>query len=82
MQIARRNPAMVRFNRPSAEREPKAHASAIGAALLVGAEQVVNVPTRETAAFVLDFDDHALGAGVDRERDLRARPGELERIVQ
>jgi hypothetical protein len=73
---------MVRFNCPSAEREPKTRACAIGAPLLVRAEQVVDVPTREPAAFVLDLDDHALGAGVNRECDGGAGPGELECILQ
>ena len=39
-------------------------------------------PTRETAAFVLDLDEHALGAGADPERDGRPRPGELEGVLQ
>jgi hypothetical protein len=73
---------MVRFNRPPAEWEAQTHAGAVGAPLLVGTKQVVNVPIREPAAFVLDLDDHALEAGVDREGDGGARSGELERILQ
>jgi hypothetical protein len=61
-EVARRDPAMVRFGGPSAERDPNAQAGAIGASLLVRAEQVVDV-SGETAAFVLDLDGDALGAG-------------------
>ena len=68
-QVARIDPAVVRFDAPSAEGEAKAQAGSIGAALLERAEQFVDVPTRETAAFVLDLDEHALGAGADPERD-------------
>ena len=67
-QVARIDPAIVRFDAPSAEGEAKAQAGAIGAALLERAEQLVDVPTGETAAFVLDLDEHALGAGADPER--------------
>ncbi len=73
---------MVRFDAPSAEGEAKAQAGSIGAALLERAEQFVHVPARETAAFVLDLDEHALGAGADAERDSGTRPGELEGVLQ
>ncbi len=65
-QVARIDPAIVRFDAPSAEGEAEAKAGSIGAALLERAEQFVDVPTRQTAAFVLDLDQHALGAGADR----------------
>ena len=39
-------------------------------------------PSAETAAFVLDLDEHALGAGADPERDGGMRPGELESVLQ
>ena len=81
-QVARIDPAMVRFDTPPAEGEAKAQAGSIGAALLERAEQFVDVPARETAAFVLDLDEHALGAGADPERDGRTRPGELECVLQ
>ena len=64
-QVARRDPAIVRLDAPSAEGEAKAQAGSIGAALLERAEQIVDVPAGETAAFVLDLDEHALGAGAD-----------------
>ena len=41
------------FDGPSAEREPEAQAGSIGSALLERAEQFVNVPAWESAAFVL-----------------------------
>ena len=81
-QVARIDPAIVRFDAPSAEGEAKAQAGSIGAALLERAEQLVDVPVRETAAFVLDLDEHALGAGADPQRDGGTRPGELEGVLQ
>ena len=81
-QVARIDPAVVRFSAPSAEGETKTQAGSIGAALLERAEQLVDVPARETAAFVLDLDEHALGAGADPERDGGPGPGELEGVLQ
>ncbi len=81
-EVARINPAMVRFNPPSAEGEAKTQAGSIGAPLLEWAEQLVDVPTRETATFVLDLDEHALGGGADLECDSATRPGELECVLQ
>ena len=81
-QVARIDPAVVRFDAPSAEGEAKAQAGSIGASLLERAEQLVDVPPRETAAFVLDLDQHALGAGADPQRDGGTRAGELECVLQ
>ena len=64
-QVARVDPAMVRFDAPSAEGEAQAEPGAVGAALLERAEQCRRRSPREPAAFVLDLDEHALGAGAD-----------------
>ena len=69
-QVARIDPAIVRLDAPSAECEAEAHAGSIGASLLERAEQFVHVSTREAAAFVLDLDEHSLGAG-DRPAESR-----------
>ena len=63
--VARVDPAVVRFHAPSAEGKAKTQTGSIGASLLEGTEQFDVVPNRETAAFILDFDDHTLGAGTD-----------------
>ena len=81
-EIARIDPTIVHLCAPSAEGETKTHAGSIGAALFERAKQVVDVPTRQTAALVLNLDEHALGAGADPERDGGPRPGELERVLQ
>jgi hypothetical protein len=51
--VARIDTAIVRFRAPSAERETKTYAGSIGAALLERAEELVDVPTWQTAALVL-----------------------------
>ena len=60
---------MVRLDGPSAEGQAETQAGSIGAALLERTEQVLDVPPRKAAAFVLDLDEHALGAGADPQRD-------------
>ena len=75
-------PAVVRFSGPPAESEAKTQARSIGAALLERAKQFVDVPARETAAFILDLDQDPLGTGADPQRDGRSRPGKLERVLQ
>jgi hypothetical protein len=52
---------MVRFNAPSAERETQTEAAEIRPSRPERVEQVVSIPTGETATFVLDLDKHALG---------------------
>jgi hypothetical protein len=81
-EIARIDPAVVRFSAPSAERETKTQAGSIGATLLERAKELVDIPTRQTAALVLDLDEHSLGARANPERDGRPRPGELEGVLQ
>jgi hypothetical protein len=81
-ETARIDPAIVRLSARSAEGETKTHAGAIGATLLERAEELVRVPAWETAAFVLDLDEHALGAGGDPERNGATRLGELECVLQ
>jgi hypothetical protein len=51
--VARIDPAIVRFSAPSAERETETQAGSIGAALLERAKELVDLPTRQTAALVL-----------------------------
>ena len=81
-EVARIDPAMVRFNGPPAEREAKTETCSIRAVLLERTEQVVDVAARKAAAFVLDLDQNPLGAGARPQRDLGSRPGELEGILQ
>jgi hypothetical protein len=54
---------MVRFDRPSAKGEAKTQAGSIGTSLLERTEQFGGISTLQTAAFVLNLDQHALGAG-------------------
>jgi hypothetical protein len=56
---------MVGFSAPSAEGEPQTQAGSIRAALLEGSEQCLTVSAREPAAFVLNLDEHAIGARTD-----------------
>ena len=75
-------PAIVRFDAHTAERKTKAHAGSIGPSLLEGAKQLVDIPVRETAALVLDLDEHAFGAGTDPEHNGGPRSRELEGVLQ
>ena len=63
--VARVDPAPVRFDSSSGEGEAQALAGSIGVSLLERAEQFVQVFTGNTAAFVLDLDEHALGVAAD-----------------
>ena len=66
--VAGIDPAIVRFDAHAAEGEAKAHAGSIGPPLLERAKQLVDIPTRETTALVLDLDEHAFGAGANAQR--------------
>lgn len=79
---ARVEPPIVRFRAPSTEGETDTHSGPIGAALFERAEELLDIPTRETPALVLDLDEHALGAGINFERDGGTRPSELEGVLQ
>ena len=79
---ARVEPAAVRFGAPSAERQTNADTASIRAALFERAKELVDVPSGQAAALVLDRDEHALGARHNPQRHVRPRPGELERILQ
>jgi hypothetical protein len=81
-EIARIDPTIIRFSAASAVGETKTHVGSIGAALLERPKELVDIPTRQTAALVLDLDEHALGARANPERDGRPRPGELEGVLQ
>ena len=81
-EVVRVDLASVRFSAPSAEGETKTHAGSIGAALLERAEELVDIPTRQTSALVLNLDEHSLGAGANSEHDRRPGPCELEGVVQ
>lgn len=74
--------AAAGFNAPSGEGEAKTQAGSIGSALLERTEQFVDVPARQTAAFVLDLDVHAVEVGDDPQRDGRVRLRELEGVLQ
>ena len=64
-QVACIDATIVRFSAPSAEGEPETQAGSIRAPLLEGSEQCLTVSAREPAAFVLDFNEHAIGARTD-----------------
>jgi hypothetical protein len=65
-QVARIKPPVVRFRAPSAEREAKTHAGPIGASLLEGTKQLLQIPAaRKAAAFVMDLDQDAIGASTN-----------------
>jgi hypothetical protein len=64
-QVSRIDPAIVRFDAPLAEGEAEAQAGSINAVLRERAEQFVDIRTGKTTAFVLDHNDHALGADTD-----------------
>ena len=81
-QIARVDPAAIGFSAPSAESETKANAGAIGAALLERTKELVDIATWETAALILDLDEHAICAGSDPECDGGPGPCELESVLQ
>src|SRR4030095_2274465 len=74
--------AVVRLDAPSAEGEAKPKTGPIGASLCERTEQFVDLFPRETAAFVLDFDQHTLGARADPERHGGTRGGELECVLE
>jgi hypothetical protein len=45
--------------------------------------QLIRIPgSRKAATFVLDVDDHAIGAGTNAQRYGTVRPSELERVLQ
>jgi hypothetical protein len=62
--VARIDAAIVRLSAPPAEGETKTHARAVGAALLERTKELVDIGIGETAALILDLDEHALGAGL------------------
>jgi hypothetical protein len=64
-QVVGRDLAAVRFDAPSAERQAQTQAAAVDASLHEGAEQIVDVSGRQTAACVLNLDQDARGAGTD-----------------
>jgi hypothetical protein len=64
-QVACVNATIVRFSAPSAEGEPKTQAGSVRASLLEWSEQCLTISAREPAAFVLDLDEHAIGARPD-----------------
>jgi len=62
-EVARIEPATVRFRAPSAEREPNAQASSISATLLERGKQFLPVSgARKAPTLVLDLNEHAIGA--------------------
>ena len=80
--VASVDPAVARFNRPSAEGETKTHPGSIGAALLKRSKELADIVARQAAALVLNLDEDALGACANAERDGRPRPRELEGVLQ
>ena len=80
--VARRDPPVVRADRPSTEGETETEARPIGASLLERAEQFVALSIREAAAFILHFEQHPVVAGVDAQDDAASRSGELEGVLQ
>ena len=55
---------VVRLHTPTTEGETEAQAGPIGVPLLEGTEQIF-LATRETPAFVFDFNEDTLGAGAN-----------------
>lgn len=80
-EVARRDPTIARFSAPSTKGETQTHAGSIDAALLERVKELVDIP-RQSAALVLDFDEHVRGACANLERDSRPRPRELEGVLQ
>src|SRR6476660_9046802 len=76
------DPAVVRFNPPSAEGKAKPQTGSIGASLLESVERFDVVPTRKAAAFVLHLDDNPVGAGTGPQRNGGSAAGEFERVLQ
>src|SRR5688500_5324257 len=58
-EVPRVDPAGMGLDGRSTEREAETETAAIAAALLEGAEQLFDVPGRQPAAFVLDFEQGA-----------------------
>lgn len=82
-EIARVEPATVGFGAPSAEPEPDAQAGPVGALLRERGGQLLRIPgSRKAATFVLDVDDHAIGAGTSAQCYGTVRPSELERVLR
>ena len=75
-------PAIVRFNAPSAEGKAKAHAGFGRLPAARSDEQLVDITNRETAALVLDLDEHVFGAGANPEHDGGTSSRELECVLQ
>ena len=77
-EVARVEPATVYFGAPSAKREPDAQAGPVVALLRERGGQLIRIPgSRKAATFVLDVDDHAIGAGTNAQRYGTVRPSEL-----
>jgi hypothetical protein len=81
-EIARQDPAAVHLGAPPAERESETEARPILIPSFEGLKQLLGVPVGETAAFVLDLDEHAIGAGRDAQAHPSPRAGELEGILK
>ena len=79
---ARIDAAVIRFGAPSAESQTETDARPIRAALLERSKELVDIPTRQTAALILDLDQHALSNRFDSQRHSCPRPGELEGVLQ
>ena len=77
-EVARIDFSVVLFDAPAAKGETQTEPRSIHSSLLERTEQLVEIATCEAAAFVPDFDEHTLDAGVGSEHDRRSRSGELE----
>jgi len=75
------DPAVVRVGAPSAERETQAQTASIGPTLLERAEQLIDLSSDEAAAFILNLDEHTLGACPNPERHGGTRACELQRVL-
>ena len=64
-QIACVDATIVCFSAPSAEREPKTQAGSIRASLIERSEQWLTGSARKPATFILDLDEHTIGARTD-----------------
>src|SRR5688500_699127 len=81
-EIAHVKLAAVRFDAATADGQPQTEARSRSAELLERSEDLLRFPFRETAAFVLDTDQDAIGLCVRGEGHATVRPGELDGVLQ
>src|SRR5688572_1676036 len=83
-QVAGINTTAIRFGPPSTKRQSDTQARAIRASLFKRSEQQILevVTSRQATTFVLNFDQHTLGAPTDGQSDRAAERAELECVLE